>query len=47
MGDKSPKSTQKKASQKQAKTVGANKQKQSQIDAQQATKNKLAAAKKK
>lgn len=47
MGDRSPKSVQKKASQKQAKNDGANKQKQAQVDAQQAAKNKLPAGKKK
>jgi hypothetical protein len=47
MGDKSPKSTQKKASQKQAKTDGSNQKKQQLITAQQATKAKLAANKKK
>ena len=47
MGDKSPKSTQKKASQKQAKSNGESQKKQSLITAQQATKAKLAANKKK
>jgi hypothetical protein len=47
MGDRSPKSVQKQASQKQAKTDDANQKKQQQITAQQATKAKLAAAKKK
>lgn len=47
MGDKSPKSMQKKASQKQAKTDEVNKQKQQAIMNQQATKLKLAANKKK
>ncbi|MCF3652285.1 hypothetical protein [Synoicihabitans lomoniglobus] len=45
MGDRSPKSNQKKAAQKQAKTDGVNAQKQRQITAQQAT--KLNAGKKK
>lgn len=47
MGDRSPKSVQKKASQKQTKTDGVNQKKQSLINAQQATKAKIAAAKKK
>jgi hypothetical protein len=47
MGDKSPKSTQKQASQKQAKSDVSNKKKQQQINDQQATKAKAAAAKKK
>jgi hypothetical protein len=47
MGDKSPKSVQKSASQKQSKAAGANQKKQDLITAQQATKAKLAANKKK
>jgi hypothetical protein len=47
MGDKSPKSTQKKASQKQSKSDGASQKKQALITSQQATKSKLAANKKK
>ncbi len=47
MGDRSPKSTQKKASQKQSKTDGVNQQKQALVNAQQATKAKIAANKKK
>ena len=47
MGDKSPKSTQKKASQKQAKNDGVNQKKQQLITSQQATKAKVAANKKK
>ncbi len=47
MGDKSPKSTQKQASQKQAKTNVSNNKKQALITSQQATKSKLAANKKK
>jgi hypothetical protein len=47
MGDRSPKSTQKQASQKQSKTDGANKQKNALIMAQQATKAKAAATKRK
>jgi hypothetical protein len=47
MGDKSPKSTQKQASQKQAKASGDAQRKQRLIMAQQATKTKLAANKKK
>ena len=45
MGDKSPKSVQKKAAQKQIVTDGANKNKQAQVMAQQAV--KAAANKKK
>lgn len=45
MGDKSPKSVQKKATQKQTVTDGANKKKQALVMAQQAT--KAAANKKK
>jgi len=47
MGDKSPKSTQKKASQKQSKNDDASKKKQQLITSQQATKAKVAANKKK
>lgn len=47
MGDRSPKSVQKQASQKQAKANDSSKQKQALINAQQATKAKLAANKKK
>jgi hypothetical protein len=47
MGDRSPKSVQKQASQKQSKNDGANQKKQALITAQQATKAKAAAAKKK
>jgi hypothetical protein len=47
MGDRSPKSVQKQASQKQAKSNDANSKKQQVITAQQATKAKLAAGKKK
>ena len=47
MGDKSPKSTQKKASQKQSKNDASAQKKQSLVTSQQATKAKAAAAKKK
>jgi hypothetical protein len=47
MGDRSPKSVQKQAAQKQAKTNVFNQKKQALITSQQATKAKLAAAKKK
>ncbi|WP_414662921.1 hypothetical protein [Horticoccus sp. 23ND18S-11] len=47
MGDRSPKSVQKKATQKQSKTDDASSKKQQLINAQQATKAKLAANKKK
>lgn len=47
MGDRSPKSTQKQATQKQAKTDVAAQQKQSLITSQQATKAKAAASKRK
>ena len=47
MGDRSPKSNQKQASQKQAKADVVTKNKQAAITAQQATKAKAAAAKKK
>jgi hypothetical protein len=47
MGDRSPKSVQKKNSQKQSKTNDANSKKQQLITSQQATKSKLAANKKK
>jgi hypothetical protein len=46
MGDRSPKSTQKLASQKQSKVDDSNRQKQALITAQQATKAKLATNKK-
>jgi hypothetical protein len=47
MGDRSPKSVQKQASQKQSKTNDSNKKKQAAVTAAQATKAKAAAAKKK
>jgi hypothetical protein len=47
MGDKSPKANQKKANQKGARNDAAAKRKQALITAQQATKTKAAAAKKK
>lgn len=47
MGDRSPKSVQKSASQKQAKNNVASNKKQALITAQQATKAKAAASKKK
>lgn len=47
MGDKSPKSAQKNASQKQAKNDAVNQKKQQLVTSQQATKLKAAAAKKK
>ncbi|WP_198529978.1 hypothetical protein [Geminisphaera colitermitum] len=47
MGDRSPKSTQKQASQKQSKLDASNQKKQAVITAQQATKAKAAALKKK
>ncbi len=47
MGDRSPKSTQKKANQKQSKQDGVQQKKQALINAQQATKAKIAASKKK
>jgi hypothetical protein len=47
MGDRSPKSVQKQASQKQSKSDVSNQKKQSLISSQQATKAKAAAAKKK
>jgi hypothetical protein len=47
MGDRSPKSVQKQASQKQSRANDANSRKQQLITAQQATKTKLAAARKK
>lgn len=47
MGDRSPKSVQKFASQKQSKNNAVNQKKQALITAQQATKSKLAANKKK
>jgi hypothetical protein len=47
MGDRSPKSVQKQASQKQSKTNDSNQKKQALINAQQATKAKIAAGRKK
>jgi hypothetical protein len=47
MGDRSPKSVQKQASQKQAKTDVSNQKKQALITSQQAVKAKAAASKKK
>lgn len=47
MGDRSPKSVQKQASQKQSKANVSNQKKQALITSQQATKLKAAAAKKK
>ncbi len=47
MGDRSPKSVQKKATQKQSKNDGVNQKKQALITSQQATKAKAAANKKK
>ncbi len=47
MGDRSPKSTQKQAAQKQLKADGLNQQKNALIMAQQATKAKAAATKRK
>jgi hypothetical protein len=47
MGDRSPKSVQKHASQKQSKSDNSNQKKNALIQAQQATKAKAAAAKKK
>lgn len=47
MGDRSPKSVQKQASQKQSKTNDSNNKKQQLINAQQAAKAKLATGKKK
>ncbi len=47
MGDRSPKSNQKQATQKQAKADVVTKNKQAVITSQQATKAKAAAAKKK
>ena len=46
MGDRSPKSVQKKAAQKQLKVDDVNKKKQSLITSQQATKAKAAANRK-
>ncbi len=46
MGDRSPKSVQKQASQKQSKANDANRQKQALIMSQQAAKAKAAAGKK-
>jgi hypothetical protein len=47
MGDRSPKSNQKNASQKQAKNDVSNNKKQALVTSQQATKAKAAALKKK
>jgi len=47
MGDRSPKSVQKQAAQKQSRTDDANKKKQQLITSQQATKARMAANKKK
>ena len=47
MGDRSPKSVQKQASQKQSRSNDASSKKQQLINAQQAAKAKLAANKKK
>ncbi len=47
MGDRSPKSVQKQASQKQSKNDGLSRQKNALITAQQATKAKAAANRKK
>ncbi len=47
MGDRSPKSVQKSASQKKSKADDASSKKQQLLNAQQATKAKLAANKKK
>jgi hypothetical protein len=47
MGDRSPKSVQKQASQKQSKTNDSNQKKQALVTAQQATKAKAAAGKRK
>lgn len=47
MGDRSPKSVQKQASQKQSRTNDANNKKQQLITSQQATKARMAANKKK
>ena len=47
MGDRSPKSTQKQASQKQSKNNGISQQKNALIMSQQATKAKAAASKRK
>jgi len=46
MGDRSPKSVQKQATQKQSKTNNSNQKKQALITSQQATKAKVAASKK-
>jgi hypothetical protein len=46
MGDRSPKSVQKKASQKQSKSNDANSKKQQLVTSQQAAKAKLATGKK-
>ena len=47
MGDRSPKSAQKQASQKQSKTDSVNQKKNALITSQQATKAKAAAGKRK
>lgn len=47
MGDKSPKATQKKNAQKQAKTTSSDNRKNQEIAAKQATKLKAEAARKK
>ena len=47
MGDRSPKSAQKQASQKQSKSDGVNQKKNALITSQQATKAKAAASKRK
>jgi hypothetical protein len=47
MGDRSPKSVQKQASQKQSKADGESQKKQALVTAQQAAKSKLAAGKRK
>ncbi len=47
MGDRSPKSVQKQASQKQSRSNDANSKKQALITSQQATKAKAAASKRK
>lgn len=47
MGDRSPKSVQKQASQKQSKNDGVSQKKQALITSQQATKAKAAASKRK
>jgi hypothetical protein len=47
MGDRSPKSVQKQASQKQSKVNDSNQRKQALVTSQQATKAKAAASKRK